>query len=232
MIKSNTTCIDRVGENFKCPSCNGSSIKYGFSAALKQRYFCKTCNKTFVHFYTRQSYRPRTNQKIIRLLKEGLGISNMSRYLRIAKATILHRILKIAEKIKRPPIILNCTYEVDELWTYIKSKEQPTCIIYALCRENNQIIDFTVGNRTNLNISKVINTLILSNPIKIYTDKLSTYKTIIDQSIHSTQHRGTNHIERKNLSLRTHMKRLNRRTICFSKSMAILSACLRIYFWS
>jgi hypothetical protein len=44
--------------------------------------------------------------------------------------------------------------------------------------------------------------------------------------------RNTNHIERKNLSLRTHLKRLNRRTICFSKSLVILSACLRIYFWS
>ncbi|WP_343791129.1 IS1 family transposase, partial [Wandonia haliotis] len=38
-------------------------------------------------------------------------------------------------------------------------------------------------------------------------------------------------IERKNLTLRTHVKRLNRRTICYSKSLLTLSAIMRIYFW-
>ncbi|MFY1046718.1 IS1 family transposase [Chryseobacterium sp. GP-SGM7] len=35
-----------------------------------------------------------------------------------------------------------------------------------------------------------------------------------------------------NLNIRTHLKRLNRRTICFSKSNLILIAILKIYFWS
>ncbi|WP_188464902.1 IS1 family transposase [Marivirga lumbricoides] len=38
-------------------------------------------------------------------------------------------------------------------------------------------------------------------------------------------------MERKNLSLRTHLKRLNTRSICFSKSKVMLIACLTIYFW-
>ncbi|WP_394801047.1 IS1 family transposase [Niabella ginsengisoli] len=42
---------------------------------------------------------------------------------------------------------------------------------------------------------------------------------------------GTNHIERYNLSLRTHLKRLARRSICFTKSLKILQAILKIYFW-
>ncbi|HMW09684.1 MAG TPA: transposase, partial [Bacteroidia bacterium] len=31
--------------------------------------------------------------------------------------------------------------------------------------------------------------------------------------------------------LRTHLKRLNRRTICFTRSAIMLFACLKIYFW-
>jgi insertion element IS1 protein InsB len=42
---------------------------------------------------------------------------------------------------------------------------------------------------------------------------------------------STNHIERFNLTLRTHLKRLNRRTICFSRSLVLLNAILKIYFW-
>lgn len=48
MNKSETSCINRVGKNLKCPSCNGFSIKYGISSAQKQRYFCKLCSKTFL----------------------------------------------------------------------------------------------------------------------------------------------------------------------------------------
>ena len=43
-------------------------------------------------------------------------------------------------------------------------------------------------------------------------------------------HRGTNHIERHNLTIRTHIKRLTRRTICFSRKAIMLYAVLKIYF--
>ncbi len=39
-------------------------------------------------------------------------------------------------------------------------------------------------------------------------------------------------MERFNLNLRIHLKRLNRRTICFSKNLIVLTAVLKIYFWT
>lgn len=231
MKRNDLSCINRVGENLKCQSCNGFSIKYGVSYAQKQRYFCKSCHKTFVHFYTRQSYCSKINPEIIGLLKEGVGISGLSRHLKIAKTTVVRRILTIAEKLRRPPVLFHQTYEVDEQWTYIKSKTQPIWIIYALCRETKQIVDFVVGSRTNETIGRLVNTLVLSNPVKIYTDKLLNYRTLIPAYIHGTKRGGTNHIERQNLENRKDLKRLGRKTICYSKSIDVLTACLRIYFW-
>lgn len=72
--------------------------------------------------------------------------------------------------------------------------------------------------------------LLNSNPKKIYIDKLQNYQYLISKEIHSTQKFSTNSIERKNLSIRTHLKRLNRGTICFSKNLLILSSILKIYF--
>ena len=66
---------------------------------------------------------------------------------------------------------------------------------------------------------------------KIYTDRLRNYSSLIDHSIHCISLYSTNHIERHNLTLRTHLKRLSRKTICFSRSAGILSAILKIYFW-
>ncbi|MDR0419060.1 MAG: IS1 family transposase, partial [Prevotellaceae bacterium] len=78
--------------------------------------------------------------------------------------------------------------------------------------------------RTNAALGVVTKTLDLSNAKKIYTDKWRGYKSLISKKIHSTLNRGANHIERHNLTLRTHLKRLTSRSICFSRSIVILSA--------
>lgn len=80
-------------------------------------------------------------------------------------------------------------------------------------------------------MSVVTETLHLAEAKRIYTDKLRNYKSLINKSIHRTTLHGTNHIERHNLTLRTHLKRLSHKTICFSRSMAVLAAILKIYFW-
>ncbi|MDI1256712.1 MAG: IS1 family transposase [Flavobacterium sp.] len=115
--------------------------------------------------------------------------------------------------------------------TYIREKSKLTWIVYALEQETKNVVSFNVGRRTNKTLNKVITSLELSDAKKIVTDKLKHYRYLIKKEIHSTKHRGINHIERKNLSIRTHLKRLNRKTICFSRSLIILNAVLRIYFW-
>jgi len=122
-------------------------------------------------------------------------------------------------------------YEVDELCTFIGNKSRKRWVVYAMRRDNHEVIDFRIGGRTNKTRKPVICTLILSNPQKIYTDGLANYRQLIHPDIHRVKRFGTNAIERMNLTLRTHLKRLSRRTICFSKSMRMLSACLKIYFW-
>ncbi len=128
-------------------------------------------------------------------------------------------------------IMMGKEYEMDELSTYVRDKENQVWVAYAIRKDTKEVVDFNIGRRTNNTLRPVTNTLILSNATKVYTDKLRQYGTLIPSKIHRTRRRGTNHVERKNLTLRTHLKRLSRRTICFSKSAIFLSACLKIYFW-
>jgi len=66
-----------------------------------------------------------------------------------------------------------------------------------------------------------------------YEDNMNrSFIYLVPKEIHSTKRFGTNFIERKNLSIKTHLKRLNRKTICFSKSILILGSVLKIYFWA
>ena len=81
------------------------------------------------------------------------------------------------------------------------------------------------------NLKTAVDAVLSLTPAKIYTDALLVYRSLIPKSIHKVFKHCTNKIERNNLTLRTHMKRLNRKTICYSKANLMLEACLRIYIW-
>ena len=52
---------------------------------------------------------------------------------------------------------------------------------------------------------------------KFYTDDWGAYERNLDQEKHKIGKENTQKIERKNLNFRTWIKRLARKTICFSK---------------
>lgn len=231
MIESHNRC-SRVSETGICPNCYSSKIiKNGNTKTKKQQYVCKNCNKRFLDFYTYQACRYGIDNDIIALTKEGMGIRSTARLLKISPTTLLARIITIAKNIVQPIIPKGKTYEVDEMRFFIRNKVNTMWLVYALDTKTKEVTNFFIGKRNNKTLNVVIKTLLNSKPEKIFTDKLKSYQYLIPQKIHSTKRYGTNHIERKNLTLRTQLKRLNRRTICFSRSLIIFNAILRIYFW-
>lgn len=215
----------------KCNFCSGKCIKNGFQSNGNQRYKCCVCQKRQQSGYGYNAYKNNINQDIILLTKEGLGIRSTARILQISTTTLLKRIIAIAKNIQQPIISKGKTYEVDEMCTYIHHKRNFIWLVYALERDSKRVVSFNVGKRTNKTLSRVLTTLKLSEAKKIFTDRLKNYRYLIEEKLHSIKRFGTNHIERKNLTLRTHLKRLNRRTICFSKSLVVLVSVLKIYFW-
>ncbi|WP_256527359.1 IS1 family transposase [Flavobacterium sp. HSC-32F16] len=216
---------------FRCVGDIPNMIKYGKTKSGNQRYICRGCGKTRVENYAYLAYKGDISQNIIQLTKEGLGIRSTARILNISTTTLLKRIVSIAKNISKPIISRGKTYEVDEMCTYIRHKKNYIWLVYALEKNSKTVVSFNVGKRTNKTLSHVLETLKLSEAKKIFTDRLKNYRYLIDEKLHSVKRFGTNHIERKNLTLRTHLKRLNRRTICFSKSLVIFTAVLKIYFW-
>lgn len=228
-----TSCTRCVGDRKICSYCTGGKlIKHGRSASGKTRFKCRHCGRTQVASYSYQAYGPQLNEQIIQFIKEGLGIRSIARILKIAITTLLRRIIFLARQVKQPSLLKGQTYEVDEIRTFIKRKDRQVWIVCALDRKTRSIISFNIGSRTNKTLNVVLQTLILSNARSIYTDGLVNYKHLLAPGIHKTDSFGTNYIERNNLTLRTHLKRLNRRSICFSKSIIMLRACLQIYFFS
>ena len=215
-----------------CKNCNKSDcIKRGVRNG-KQRYHCRNCLSYFQSEYRYKAYEARTNKMIAILLKESCGIRSISRILSISKNTVLSRILCLSRKIKAPNFEkFGCKFEIDEIWSFVGRKDQVTWITYAIERETKSVIDFFVGRKTKDNIKPLIDKVLMLKPARIYTDRLNIYPSLIPKELHKRFKYCTNIIERNNLTLRTHIKRLSRKTICFSKNRKYLEAHLRIYFW-
>ena len=214
-----------------CKHCEGKCVKNGRQRNGSVRYKCSVCKRKQQEEYVYNAYLKQINKQIKIFVKEGVGIRSTSRILNIAIGTVIKRILLIAKNINQPMVSLEMTYEVDEIRTYVKNKKNLLWIVYAFERESKRVVCFNVGSRTNKTLKSVLETLFKSQAKKIYTDKLKNYSYLILKKIHRTKLFGTNHIERFNLNMRTHIKRLNRRTICYSKDITVLFAILKIYFW-
>jgi insertion element IS1 protein InsB len=215
-----------------CKHCDKCCIKWGRQKTGCQRWYCKGCHKTQQAAYIYHGCAKNIARQISTLVCESVSIRGIGRVLQIATGTVLKKIQEIAAAIAKPSVPLNrSAFEMDELRTYVGNKENQYWIAYALCPITKAVIDFTVGKRSKRTLRSVVNTLLLSGVQHIKTDKLNIYATLIPTDRHCCKAYHTNHIERYNLNLRTHLKRLNRRTICFSRSRTLLEACVRIYFW-
>jgi|SRR6218665_295163 len=216
-----------------CLCCKGKCIRKGFTRNRIQRYYCKSCNKFQQFGYSYQACLSGQSERVILLYLEGLGIRSLSRVLQISTNTVLKILYEEAQKLNRPlSSRKGGVFEIDELQTYIRNKKKnKRWIAYALDRNTGIVVDFRLGNRSNRTIRPVVQSVLVTQPLKIYTDKLPNYKSLIPSELHNTKKYKINKIERMNLQLRTSLKRLNRKTICFSKSERMLVASLKLFFW-
>jgi insertion element IS1 protein InsB len=216
----------------QCQFCKEKCQKAGKQRNGAQKLYCKGCKKYQQASYQYIACQSHVDNMVSQLVCESVGVRGIARILRIGVNTVLRRIIFIADSISKPAIPKDrSAFEVDELWTYIGRKENEYWLAYALDRTTRQVMDFVIGKRTKTTLKTLIDKLLVSGARKIRTDKLTLYQRLIPKGIHCYGAYCTNHIERKNLSIRTHLKRLSRRTICFNRSARMLESCLKIYFW-
>ena len=75
---------------------------------------CKYCGGMCVKDGTQ------SNGKILTLTKEGVGIRNTARILNISPTTLLSRIIQITYTISQPTVIIQLTYEADEIKSLVR----------------------------------------------------------------------------------------------------------------
>ena len=107
--------------------------------------------------------------------------------------------------------------ELDEMWSYVGRKDNRRWLWHAIDRETRKVLAYVFGERKDrvfLELKSLLEPFGISH---FYTDDWGAYERHLDPEQHLIGKENTQKIERKHLTLRTRIKRLARKTICFSK---------------
>ena len=108
--------------------------------------------------------------------------------------------------------------ELDEMWSFVGNKDNQRWLWHALDRRSGKVLAYVFGRRKDQVFLELKKLLLPFGIQKYCTDGWGAYERHIPPEQHEVGKRKTQQIERKHLRLRTRIKRLTRKTICFSRS--------------
>ena len=109
--------------------------------------------------------------------------------------------------------------ELDELWSDVRSTTTPRWLWHAMDHHTGQVLAYVLGRRKD---TVCLELKALWEPFGITrscTDGWGAYERHLEAERPTVGKAHTQKIESKHLKLRTRIKRLVRRTICFSKTV-------------
>ncbi len=126
---------------------------------------------------------------------------------------------------------LTLSLKVDEMWSYVGKKTQPRWLWWVEDALTGEVVAFVFGRRTHKTFRHLMR-LLEQAQIKVarwITDAWWAYYDCLDQRLRIESKAWLQSLERKHLTLRTRLKRLTRRTICFSKSVLVHDAVVGLF---
>jgi IS1 family transposase len=111
--------------------------------------------------------------------------------------------------------------ERDEFWTYVGKKKNKVWFIYACHRESGEIVAYVWGKRdikTAEKLRKRMQRLGISYE-RIATDNWDSFVSVFREEEHEVGKKHPVRIEGNNCRMRHRVRRVFRRTCCFSKKL-------------
>ena len=124
---------------------------------------------------------------------------------------------------------------MDEMWSFYHDKKHQVWLWWAVDHKTNTPLAYTFGTREYKYLDELLKLLAEFHIGTVYADNNFAYSSRISADKLVTGKRNTQQIERNHLTLRTRIKRLARKTICFSKNVeihkAVIGTFINIFFF-
>jgi insertion element IS1 protein InsB len=121
------------------------------------------------------------------------------------------------------------TAELDEMWSYVGKKAEPRWLWHAIDHHSGIVLAYVFGRRKNEVFLQLKELLEPFGITRFYTDGCGAYERHLDPEQRTIGKAHTQKIESKHINLRTRIKWLVRRTICFSKTITMHDLVLGLF---
>jgi len=217
-----------------CPSCNSERIvKNGHIHNGKQNHICKDCLRQFVENSTQKKITDYQKELVAKLLLERISLRGICRVMNVSMVWLLDFFREITNEIPKDMGIIipdkgRLTIELDEMWSFVGSKENKQWIWLAIDRNTRQIVGFHIGGRSRNDAEKLWKSLpgVYRQCAVCYSDFWKSYESVVPECRHRAvgkESGQTNHVERTNCTLRQRISRLVRESPLFLKKWITIS---------
>lgn len=248
-----------------CPFCGEDWVVFnGKDRHGHQRCLCKQCNHTFPLNYKYNGARPEIKNAIVDMAMNGSGVRDTARFLGVSKDKVIATLRDLHKHVKYvnkryldnldPSVPLECDVvvdrnfnfdelkevkdlevEIDEMWSFYQPKKQQIWLWWLIDHRTNTPIAFIFGDKKDNNLVRLLDLVKDYNITMFYSDGNRGYSRYIPKDKLIVSKKNTQQIERNHLTLRTRLKRLARKTICFSKNLiihiAVIGTFINLYFF-
>ncbi len=216
-----------------CPHCREAKVvRNGVKRNGRQNFLCKECRKQFQAEYVYKACMGKNKEFVLKMLCRGSGVRDCEAVTGVSHSTVLSLIRATAEGIVIKP--RKYRYEkvqIDEQWSYVGNKEKKVWMLYAYAVEEDEIIAFTMGKRSAAAVRNLFVKLKHLDIEVFYTDDWEAFQTVLPKAKHLIGKQYTKAIEGVNTFFRTRVKRLVRRTVCFSKKLIYHYSMIKIIIY-
>ncbi|WP_211831119.1 IS1 family transposase [Kistimonas asteriae] len=207
-----------------CAHCDGTKavVRNGKVPSGLQRYLCRDCKHSFQIEFIYNANQSGTHERIIDMAMNGAGVRDTGRVPNISPNTVFRHFKKLSPQqvtshpFEKARVELLC--EMDEQWSFVGNKRNQWWLFYAWEPRFKRVIAHAFGRRAESTLQSLLRLLEPYSFSFYCTDNWSPYTSHLPENRHVIGKLFTQRIERNNLTLRTRLKRLARKTICFSRS--------------
>jgi len=209
--------------DISCPDCHSPSFSiYGKKSYGKQNYQCKDCKRQFIgdHALTYQGCHSQIEDKIRLMTVHGCGVRDIAVIASVSIGKVLSTIGSSVYKIA-PKKSYYERLEVDEFWTYVYRKKRKVWLIYADDRATNEIVAYVWGKR-DLKTAQKLRARLKQLTVNYGSISMDNWDSFITAFKSDNKRIGKQHtvgIEGNNCRLRHRLRRVVRKTCCFSKKL-------------
>ena len=121
----------------------------------------------------------------------------------------------------------------DERWSFVRSKKQQRWRWWVEDAATGQVVAFVFGRRTHATFRRLQAVLAAAGwaVAQWLTDAWGAYQVCLPAGQRQAGKKLLQRLERKHLTLRTRLKRLTRKTICFSKKQFFHDGLITLFIF-